>query len=327
MSFRLFSQSGSSSSNNGSHSSNASKPLTRMASSPLVTNDDESVESSDVPNVEDARGDGGRDLSDIITGLVAPSSTSLDDEDDYDDDDISSGDDGSEESEETPRERSGVVHIARIPPNMRADTLLGVLGEFGHMSHSHFVHEDISRFKKRNKKGFKGNRRRLKEGWVEYDDSDVAESVAASLNCTPMENVSSRKSKTRKSFLWVVKHLPYFVWDDLSAQKMHDDTVKQMRLQKACCAVTKQNERYMSHVYEENYERIQSKKEKRREKRKAKRNGTFQEIRGGDHSTTHGEAKRRRAIDPSFMDRFEQRPVLNNHRVDDVDPHLLKELM
>jgi hypothetical protein len=70
-------------------------------------------------------------------------------------------------------EKRGVVYLSRVPPFMKPAKVKHLLGMHGAISKLYLAPEDFSERRKRKKGG--GNRgMRWTEGWVEFEDKNIA---------------------------------------------------------------------------------------------------------------------------------------------------------
>ncbi len=61
----------------------------------------------------------------------------------------------------------------------------------------------------------KNTGKNFSEGWVEFEDKNVAKQVAAMLNGNPM---GGKRRSAYHYDLWCLKYLPKFKWDHLSEE-------------------------------------------------------------------------------------------------------------
>ena len=81
------------------------------------------------------------------------------------------------------------VYISRVPPFMKPEKLKHLLAQYGSINRLYLVPEDKTHRKKRVSAG--GNRKQsYTEGWIEFDDKQVAKRVAKCLNTKQIGTIS-----------------------------------------------------------------------------------------------------------------------------------------
>lgn len=175
----------------------------------------------------------------------------------------------------------GVVYIARVPPRMNPTKIKALLSDFGDICRIYLVEEDASHRKKRRKHGGSGSKR-YTEGWVEFDQKNVAKHVAKNLNNTP---ISNRKRDYHCGDLWNLKYLTKFQWSHLTEKVAYERRVREQKLRVEMMQARRENASYTQLV--ETGKKL-DKIEDRKRKRLAKE-GT-----GGDSNVATGEHQTRR---------------------------------
>jgi len=88
-------------------------------------------------------------------------------------------------------------------------------------------------------------KKKFVEGWVEFADKEIAESVAATLNNT---NVGGNRRSLHYYDLWNIKYLPDFKWYHLTEKQQYERKVRNQRLQLEIAQAKKENNEYLLRV-------------------------------------------------------------------------------
>lgn len=138
----------------------------------------------------------------------------------------------------------GVVYLSRIPPRLTPQRLQRTMSEFGKVSHM-FLREESKEKRQRRKKECGMGGRRYTDGWVEFEDKDVARTVAASLNGAA---IGGPRRCYFAQDLWVMKYLPGFTWDDLQEHLDRERENRHQRLQLAISRAKHENDAFLENV-------------------------------------------------------------------------------
>lgn len=198
-----------------------------------------------------------------------------DGEEDDDDDDASEGEDDGTERKKVVKgmsekklqkwietnEKKGVIYMSRIPPFMRPAKVRDLLAPYGEVGRIYLKPEDQSSAYRRKKRG--GNKKKkYTEGWVEFADKEVAESVAATLNATPIGD-QVRKGSFFHNDLWCMKYLPDFKWRHLTEKKSYENAVRKKRRRTEIQQVKRENNQYLLQVEKaKTHKRLQEKRKR-----------------------------------------------------------------
>lgn len=138
----------------------------------------------------------------------------------------------------------GVVYLSRVPPRLSWQRLQRTMSEFGKVTHM-FLREESREKRQRRKKECGMGDKRYTDGWIEFEDKNVARMVAESLNGT--EIGGARRCYFAQD-LWVMKYLPGFTWDDLQEHLDREKENRHQRLQLAISRAKHENDAFLENV-------------------------------------------------------------------------------
>jgi len=144
-------------------------------------------------------------------------------------------------------QRRGVIYLSRIPPRMGPSLLKIILSEHGKITRIYLVEEDKVARKRRLQASAKKSKRgkRYVEGWVEFEDKNIAKQVAAALHMTP---ISITKGNTHYGDLWNMKYLKKFRWDILTEKVAYERRVREEQMKIDMMCVRKEHASYVEKV-------------------------------------------------------------------------------
>ncbi|EIE24653.1 hypothetical protein COCSUDRAFT_14459, partial [Coccomyxa subellipsoidea C-169] len=138
----------------------------------------------------------------------------------------------------------GIVYISRIPPHMKPQKLRHMLSQYGEIGRIYLAPEDAAARKRRKKMG-KNTGKNFSEGWVEFEDKQVAKQVASMLNGNPM---GGKRRSAYHYDLWCLKYLSKFKWDHLSEEIAYQKAIREQRLAAEISAAKRERDFYLSRV-------------------------------------------------------------------------------
>lgn len=138
----------------------------------------------------------------------------------------------------------GVVYLSRVPPRLTPQRLQRTMSEFGKVTHM-FLRQESDEKRRRRKKECGMGDKRYTDGWIEFEDKQVARAVAASLNGT---EIGGPRRCYFAQDLWVMKYLPGFTWDDLQEHLDREKENRHQRLQLAISRAKHENDAFLENV-------------------------------------------------------------------------------
>lgn len=139
-------------------------------------------------------------------------------------------------------DRTGVVHISRIPPLMSPSELRSQLAPFGAIGRVYLVPASAAGTKRALPKT---KACRFVEGWVEFLQRRDAKTAALALNSALM---GGKKSSRFHDEIWAIKYLPKFKWSHLSEKKTYENAVREQRMRTEAAQAKRENNMYVRQV-------------------------------------------------------------------------------
>ncbi|CAD8110086.1 unnamed protein product [Paramecium sonneborni] len=127
------------------------------------------------------------------------------------------------------KDQRGVCYISNVPPQMPISKIRELLQPYG-----------IERVYFKSKGS--GNNRSYSEGWVEFKDKKIAKMAALSLNGT---NIIQKKHKQLSDYMWSIKYLSGFKWDDLNDNFNYERRLSKKKLDLEINQSKKEHEFYL----------------------------------------------------------------------------------
>ncbi|CAH0518138.1 unnamed protein product [Peronospora belbahrii] len=173
-------------------------------------------------------------------------------------------------------EQRGVVYLSRVPPYMKPEKLRSLLAKYGDLNRIYLVPEDKVLHKKRVSTG--GNRRqKYTEGWIEFEDKQVAKRVAKRLNTT---QIGGRKRDYYHDDIWNLKYLKGFKWDHLTEKIAYENRIRDQKLRMEIAQAKKENEAYLERVDQsKQYEMMDARKADKKKMDKDVEQNAMQQVR------------------------------------------------
>ena len=129
--------------------------------------------------------------------------------------------------------KKGVIYLSRIPPFMKPNKVRNHFEMYGEVTKLFLSEEESSKRVIRKSKGGNGSKQ-FTEGWVEFDDKQIAKSVAESLNG---KAIGSKKGDYYHDDVWNIKYLKNFKWDYLTEKLAYERRVRENKLKMAMLQV------------------------------------------------------------------------------------------
>ena len=129
--------------------------------------------------------------------------------------------------------KKGVIYLSRIPPFMKPNKVRTHFEMYGEVTKLFLSEEEPSKRVIRKSKGGNGSKQ-FTEGWVEFDDKQIAKSVAESLNG---KAIGSKKGDYYHDDVWNIKYLKNFKWDYLTEKLAYERRVRENKLKMAMMQV------------------------------------------------------------------------------------------
>lgn len=160
-------------------------------------------------------------------------------------------------------QKRGVIYLSRVPPFMKPNRARSVFEQYGEVTRLFLQEEDSTRRKMRKSKGGNGSKQ-FEEGWIEFDDKNIAKNVAESLNG---KAIGSTKGDFYHDDVWTLKYLKGFKWEYLTEKLAYERRVRENKLKVAMVQAKKDNAEFANLIE-------RSKVEEHVQQRKKKRQGT-----------------------------------------------------
>lgn len=160
-------------------------------------------------------------------------------------------------------QKRGVVYLSRVPPCMKPNRVRSIFEQYGEITRLFLQEEDSAKRKARKARGGNGSKQ-FEEGWIEFEDKNIAKSVADSLNG---KSIGSTKGDYYHDDVWTLKYLKGFKWDFLTEKLAYERRVRENKLKVAMVQAKKDNAEFAELVE-------RSKVEEHVQKRKKKRQST-----------------------------------------------------
>ena len=135
----------------------------------------------------------------------------------------------------------GVIYINRPPLFMKPQKVRFLMAEYGEVTNIFLQPEDRTIRKSRSVRGGT-SKIKYKEGWVEFADKKIAESVADCLNKT---FVGGNRRNFHYEDIWNIKYLPGFKWSYLREKTIHSKQSQKMRLRMELMHAKRENEDFI----------------------------------------------------------------------------------
>ena len=156
----------------------------------------------------------------------------------------------------------GVVYISRVPPFMKPNRVRSVFEQYGQVTRLFLQEEDSTKRKMRKSKGGNGSKQ-FEEGWIEFDDKNIAKNVADSLNG---KAIGSTKGDFYHDDVWTLKYLKGFKWEYLTEKLAYERRVRENKLKVAMVQAKKDNADFADLVERSKIEEhVQQRKKKRQD--------------------------------------------------------------
>ena len=124
------------------------------------------------------------------------------------------------------QDRKGILYISCIPPGMTPNFVKRYFADYG-IQRVYFVPETEEGRKKRVKNGG-SSKRRYNEGWMEFEDKQMAKKVIAYYSG---KQVGGKKRHNEfHDDLWVLKYLSGFKWENLTEKFLYERKMREHRL-------------------------------------------------------------------------------------------------
>lgn len=138
----------------------------------------------------------------------------------------------------------GICYLSRIPPKMDPDGLRVILSQYGEIDRIYLVSQNPASQVYRSRAG-KYGKQKFSEGWVEFTDKKVAKRVANMLNG---EQIGGRKRSQFYYDMWNIKYLSKFKWDDLTAEIVEKNAIREQKLDLEISAAKRERDFYLKKV-------------------------------------------------------------------------------
>ncbi|KAL4653281.1 hypothetical protein ACB092_01G291800 [Castanea dentata] len=138
----------------------------------------------------------------------------------------------------------GICYLSRIPPKMDPDGLRVILSQYGELDRIYLVSQNPASQVYRSRAG-KYGKQKFSEGWVEFTDKKVAKRVANMLNG---EQIGGRKRSQFYYDMWNIKYLSKFKWDDLTAEIVEKNAIREQKLDLEISAAKRERDFYLKKV-------------------------------------------------------------------------------
>ncbi|XP_075637263.1 pre-rRNA-processing protein esf2 [Castanea sativa] len=138
----------------------------------------------------------------------------------------------------------GICYLSRIPPKMDPDGLRVILSQYGELDRIYLVSQNPASQVYRSRAG-KYGKQKFSEGWVEFTDKKVAKRVANMLNG---EQIGGRKRSQFYYDMWNIKYLSKFKWDDLTAEIVEKNAIREQKLDLEVSAAKRERDFYLKKV-------------------------------------------------------------------------------
>lgn len=145
------------------------------------------------------------------------------------------------------KDKTGVVYMSRVPPNMTPSNLRQHLAPFGAIGRVFLAPNDKLSTHLAKKTNNRHKKTIFTEGWVEFLNKKHARTAAEALNGRPM--ASGRRGSRFREDLWCLRYLGRdFKWSTLTERVAYESAVREQRLRQDLSQAKRENKAFLRQV-------------------------------------------------------------------------------